>query len=95
MKQKHTKKRSANRGRKGTFSLMNYTYSDRRVLKRESLQPQFKKRHFGQQVMRKQAITKEQYIGVRRTVVKTIEHVDVPFERKKKELAPPYKRHKS
>lgn len=45
--------------------------------------------------MRKQAIIKEQFIGVRRTVIKTIEHVEVPFERKKKELAPPYKRHKS
>lgn len=94
MKQIHTKKKSANRGHKGFFNHRNYSYSQQRVLKREAFQPQFKKRHYGQQVRRTQAVTLEKYVGVRRIVVKVIEHVYGPYDRKEKKLAPPYKRHR-
>ena len=50
------------------------TQSDRRAIKRASLQPR-KPRTFGQQVHHVQRIVKERYIGVRRqVVVKLIPH---------------------
>lgn len=74
MKQKHTKKKSANRGIKETRSRRNYAYSMNRVHKREWLQK--KKRHYGMQVRQVQTIKLEKYNGVRYTAIKVIEHVD-------------------
>jgi hypothetical protein len=72
MKQKHTKAKKANRI-SGFSKVPNYTYSVRRVLKREEFQPQ-KRKNYGLQIKRIQAIKKEKYNGVRYTIIINIEH---------------------
>lgn len=74
MKQKHTKAKKANRI-SGFSKVPNYTYSDRRVLKRKDLQPQNRK-NYGLQVKRIQTIKKEKYNGVRYQIIINIEHVE-------------------
>ena len=72
MKQKHTKAKKANRI-SGFWKGPNHTYSERRVLKREYMQPK-KRKCYGLQVKRIQAIKKEKYNGVRYTIIINIEH---------------------
>ena len=71
MKQKHTKAKKANRI--SGFSKVPNLTPTARVLKRECMQPK-KRKCYGLQVKRIQAIKKEKYNGVRYTIIINIEH---------------------
>ena len=79
MKRKHTEKKSANRS-SGFSKVVDQSQSAARKSKRLPMQPRVSKL-FGIQVRRTQTITIERYIGVRRTVTKTIMHGYGSFDR--------------